>query len=345
MFVVPRRLVLLVVGWLLAPLILLTTAQPVRAGGFEPYATFTQQLEGRIFQRIERATGALVGESRWSGAISGKVVVPLDGVDIRAFDRNTEFSVCLGDDPRVGERFQARLGEDRRYRRGRRAARFVFRTRDKQRIGVETLVVALRWNATQLTAFIRGRATRSEYPAIAPLQLEHLEVPSPKQLRGYNGLVFSFAGREAALDLVANGAGYLQQATFHGESRVVGALNLNVTSFPRQFRVEPPVLEFYEAGIGETQTRTLTVTNTRDNTVTLSVEAPETPFTLPANLDAIVLGPGVSTTLEVSFTPADHGYFYGSLTLRSDSPSRPMLRVPLVGREGYAPPPHARPFR
>ncbi len=342
---VARRQFLISAGCLWASLLLPEALQPASAGSFEPYARFTQQLDGRIHERIERETGILLGESRWTGSIAGKVVVPLAGVDIREFDRRTEFFLCFGDDPRVGACFQARLGEDRRYRRGRRAARFVFQTRDKEKVGVETLVVALRWNATQLTVHIRGRATRGEYPASAPIPLENLEVPSPKRLRGYNGLVLSFGGREAALDLVANGDGYLQEAIFNGEKQTVGALSLDVTSYPRQFHVEPPVLEFYQARVGETQTRILTVTNTRGNTVTLTAETPPSPFAVSASGAPPSLGPGESVAIEVSFTPEDKRFYYETLILRSDSLSRPVLRVPLIGRVGYAPPPHARPHR
>lgn len=320
-------------------------ASPASAGAPVARATFTEFFDGKVARRIERETRTLIGETRWNGTVSGRVIVPLDGIDVSTFDRSTEFSLSFGYDALLGESVNVRLGGDRSYRKGKRSARFHFRHQGEERIGVESMVLGLRWTATELTAYITARATRTLYPVLAPISLDQIENRPGNRVVGYGGLVVSIAGRESRMDLVGEGTGALTTEVFHGEDLTVGKLLMEVESYTPQFRVDPPVLQMYGSRIGSPQTLTVTLTNLGDEPVSGNVEELAAPFAVTAGEGAFTLAPGESRAIDVTFSAIDKQFYYSRLRISTTSVSRPVVYVPLVGRVGVAPPPHSRPIR
>ncbi|MHB1846074.1 MAG: choice-of-anchor D domain-containing protein [Deltaproteobacteria bacterium] len=99
--------------------------------------------------------------------------------------------------------------------------------------------------------------------------------------------------------------------------------------------VLPPAIDFGGVPLGVQETQPLLVVNAGDPgagvaPLTISNVSLTGPFTLTGPATA-TLPAGQSETLQVSFTPAASGLVTGSLTIASDDPLTPEVRVPLSG--------------
>ncbi len=113
----------------------------------------------------------------------------------------------------------------------------------------------------------------------------------------------------------------------HPEIRI--PLSLEVRSTPEITVTGDPV-DFDPVIVGWSATRTLTVKNTGYGLLTLSSATAPPDFQVVTALP-MVLEPGRSNTITVSFAPTTTGLHQGELVLQSNAASQPALAVPVSG--------------
>jgi hypothetical protein len=99
---------------------------------------------------------------------------------------------------------------------------------------------------------------------------------------------------------------------------------------PRRVAPSPASLSFSPTAVGRSRTRRLSLRNTGEGAVSLTIAAPPAPFGVSAAEGSFVLAPRKKRTLVVSFRPAAPGPAAGVLTITTDSPGMQPLRVSLA---------------
>ena len=118
-----------------------------------------------------------------------------------------------------------------------------------------------------------------------------------------------------------------------------GNLDIYMATFsfePPDIAVDPGRLDFGEVELGTSRPLTVTVSNQGSNRLQVQGVGPvagtsdEFQVTLPSSLPILVL-PGATIDVTVTYTPADVGTDTGSLQLQSDDPDEPVVTLPLQG--------------
>ena len=103
------------------------------------------------------------------------------------------------------------------------------------------------------------------------------------------------------------------------------AVNLSGSATPPgSIRIDNAQLDFGQLAIGSSSTLSFSVVNTSNSVVTITKSKPPSlgQFTASDSLDeGVMLGPGETRTLRVSFSPTDVGQFSDSWTLNSNTQS------------------------
>ncbi|MBI4637936.1 MAG: SBBP repeat-containing protein [Candidatus Rokubacteria bacterium] len=95
--------------------------------------------------------------------------------------------------------------------------------------------------------------------------------------------------------------------------------------------VLPPRLTFTGVAVGTSATRTVTVRNAGQGTLSGTVGSLAGVFSVLAGSGSFTLTSGQTLTVTVEFTPAQRGTARASLTITSDDPTRPSTRVQVTG--------------
>ncbi|MBI4635085.1 MAG: SBBP repeat-containing protein [Candidatus Rokubacteria bacterium] len=96
--------------------------------------------------------------------------------------------------------------------------------------------------------------------------------------------------------------------------------------------VLPPRLTFSGVSAGSSDTKTVTLQNAGQGTLTGSVSGTlSAPFTLLAGGGTFSLAPGATLAVTVQFSPSARGTARSALTVTSDDPARPATRVQVTG--------------
>jgi lysophospholipase L1-like esterase len=106
--------------------------------------------------------------------------------------------------------------------------------------------------------------------------------------------------------------------------RVVSTVRL-----PLPLQLSTTELDFGEVSVGDTRSRAIVLSNDGTSTITVDWMSTGT-FSFAVNSNGVVLGPGESQTVEVTFAPASYGPHSDVLSIHNDS-SVPDLQVALSG--------------
>ena len=105
------------------------------------------------------------------------------------------------------------------------------------------------------------------------------------------------------------------------------------SQYDPDIQVDESTLDFGTIAVGDSAQLTLEISNNGASTLTIDsavLADPSGPFattfTGPENL-----APGEALSLELTFTPVDHGAFEGTLTIASNDPDHPEVTVALQG--------------
>ncbi|MGH9868475.1 MAG: choice-of-anchor D domain-containing protein [Candidatus Polarisedimenticolia bacterium] len=169
----------------------------------------------------------------------------------------------------------------------------------------------------------------------ASLSAEGLEIGSA----GGTGLSCSpatdaFAVPEAVLEgLIADG---VMSLDVQNSPEVSGSCGASSHTVRLTYPTAPDRLDYGPQAAGSTSTLALRISNVGSGALHISsIASSHTEFVPDAT--SLVVGPGESATLSVSFTPPAVGSFAASLTLQSDDPESPHLVIPMSG-SAVAPP-------
>ncbi len=107
--------------------------------------------------------------------------------------------------------------------------------------------------------------------------------------------------------------------------------------------VNPTSVAFAPVVTGSSGSATVTVTNEGTGSLSISSTslggADASLFSIDSGGGSVILGPGTSRDIDLSFSPTALGSFSATLTIDSDDPDEPSVVVPLSGDGVAAPPP------
>ncbi|MBI4637939.1 MAG: SBBP repeat-containing protein [Candidatus Rokubacteria bacterium] len=150
--------------------------------------------------------------------------------------------------------------------------------------------------------------------------------------------IFAVVGTVGADVLAFQDTGVQLNRTYTYQVKALGAAGgsafsptATVTVRAGKLLVLPPRLTFTGVAVGTSATRTVTVQNAGQGTLSGTVGSLAGVFSVLAGSGSFTLTPGQTLTVTVEFTPAQRGTARASLTVTSDDPARSTVRVQVTG--------------
>ena len=136
------------------------------------------------------------------------------------------------------------------------------------------------------------------------------------------------------LDYVIDQGGHVAYFNSEYDPELMVAVIDQLLGNAAQMTIDPLSLDFGSVGVGITEHLLVELANTGSGELRIhEISTTGGPFTV--NLPELVVPPGGTRSLRVSFLPAQIGPVVGDLILESNDPVSPLLQVPLFG-EGIA---------